>query len=150
MSPPEITPSPDSPARRTVISSRITPRGLSRGPNPWTRPMRLPCRKDWTLPADYRAGSCGLTRVPSARKVRLHDPQGLQAEAQALAVLGRGGIEPGELLNALEAVGDRVPVRVDRSRGGVHVAVVDEIGLERRDELALVLVVVARDGRDRV
>ncbi len=60
------------------------------------------------------------------------------------------GIEAGQLPHPLQAVGDRVPVRVQHACGRVHVAVVRQVALEGRQQLSAVLVVVACDRRDRV
>src|SRR3982751_2902148 len=69
------------------------------------------------------------------RQARLDDPERLQPEPEALAVLCLHRVEAGQVAYPLEAIGDRVAVRVDRGRRRVHVAVLAEIGLERAHEL---------------
>src|SRR5215207_4789996 len=59
----------------------------------------------------------------SAREPRGDDPVCLEPQPEPLAILGLHRIEPGQLLHALEPVGDRVAVREDRGGGRVHVAV---------------------------
>src|SRR5215208_1358750 len=93
-----------------------------------------------------------LAPIPTflARQARRDDPVGLQAEPEPLPVLGLHRVEPGQLLHAVEPVGDGVTVGVDRRRRRVHVAVALEVGLERADQVGRVLVVVANDRGDGV
>ena len=74
----------------------------------------------------------------SARAAGREDPVRLQAEPEALAVLAQRRVEPAELLHALEPVGDRVPVHVERAGRGAGRAVVLEERLQRGDELGAV------------
>src|SRR5215213_7214776 len=78
------------------------------------------------------------------------DPVGLEAKAQALAVLAQSRVEAGELLHALEPVGDRVAMHVQRAGGGARGAVVLEERLERGHELRAVGRVVAHERRHGV
>ena len=68
----------------------------------------------------------------------------LEAEREALAAVGRGHVERGQLLHALEPVADRVAVGEEALGGPRDVAVGVEERLERADQLGLVLLVVAR------
>src|SRR4051812_23015732 len=107
MSPPEMTPSPDSPARRTVMSSRVT-KSLPREPTqpaPGERDCRRANGRCWgpIIDGDL-AAQPGCERPRLAGQIRLDDPQRLEPQAQPLAVLRRGGVEPGQLLHALEPV----------------------------------------------
>src|SRR4051812_47760585 len=77
-----------------------------------------------------------------ARQPRRDDPVGLETEPEPLAILRGERVEPGEVADPLEPVAHGVAVRVDRRGGGVHVAVLGEIGLERGHEVARVLLVV--------
>src|SRR4051794_15419344 len=74
----------------------------------------------------------------------------LQAEAKALSVLAEGGVEPRELLHALQSVRDRVAVHEQGAGRGAGGAVVLEERLQRRDELGAVGLVVADQRRHRV
>src|SRR3954452_14292816 len=69
------------------------------------------------------------------RQARLDDPERLQPEPEALAVLCLHRVKARQVAYPLEAIRDRVAVRVDRRRGRVHVAVLAEIGLERAHKL---------------
>ena len=74
----------------------------------------------------------------------------LQAEAELLAAVGGGDVEPGQVLHALEPVADRVAVRVEPGGGAGDVAVGVEERLERLHQVGLVLVVVGHERRDRL
>src|SRR3954453_17734027 len=81
------------------------------------------------------AAPAGETLSGQARR---EDPVGLQAEAEALAVLAERGIEARELLHPLQAVGDRVAVHVERGGRRPGGAVVLQERLERRHQLGAV------------
>src|SRR3712207_4347159 len=61
--------------------------------------------------------------LPLAREAQRDDPVGLEAEAEALPVLGLHRVQAGQLLDPLKAVGNRMAMRVDRRGGRIHVAV---------------------------
>src|SRR5689334_24289557 len=95
----------------------------------------------------------GLGAVLRRRTLRRGDAEyahRLQAEAEALAAVGRGDVEAAQLLHALEPVADRVAVRVELLGGLRDVAVGLEERLERAYELGVVLPVVGDQGRDRL
>ena len=72
----------------------------------------------------------------------------LEAEREALAAVGRADVELGQLADAVEAVADRVAVGEEALGGPGDAAVGVEEGLERADQLGLVLVVVVDQRRD--
>ena len=76
------------------------------------------------------------------------DAHRLQSQREAFAAVGGGDVEGGQLLHALQAVADRVAVGEELLGGPGDVAVGVQEGLERPDQLGLVLLVVGpRAGR---
>src|SRR5829696_8796076 len=86
----------------------------------------------------------------ASRRGYAEDSHRLQAEAQLLATLGGGDVVAAELADALEAVADRVAVGEELFGGCGDVAVVAEVGLDRRHQLGLVLLVVSGERLDRL
>src|SRR3954466_2642466 len=66
----------------------------------------------------YAPGLRTGLRGGAARRRDAEHPHGLQAEAELLAPIGRGDVEPAEVAHALEPVADRMPVR-EQARGGL-------------------------------
>ena len=72
----------------------------------------------------------------------------LEAEAELLAAVAGADVEAAELADALEAVADRVAVREEALGGAGDVAVGVEEGLDGRDEVGRVLLVVGDERLD--
>ena len=72
----------------------------------------------------------------------------LQPEREALATVGRGDVERGQLAHPLEPVADRVAMGEEAFGRASDVAVGVEEGFERAHQLGLVLLVVADEGRN--
>src|SRR3954452_3665403 len=81
---------------------------------------------------------------------RRDDATGLQAEPEPLAVLAAERVQAGQLAHAVEAVGDGVAMHEDGRRRGDRRAVLLDPRAQRRHEVGAVLLVVARERRDRV
>src|SRR5262245_11467729 len=122
----------------------ITP--LPNGTSRLVRPegLLLLCRG-----AHLAALGAGLERR-AAWRGDPEDAHRLEAEAELLAALGRGDIVAAELADTLEAVADRVAVGEELFGGRGDVAVVVEVGLDSRDQLGLVLLVVGGERLDRL
>src|SRR4051794_19274687 len=98
------------------------------------------------------ATSSSSASEPRRRSERgpAREPVDLQPERQPLAVLVARRIEPGELLDPLQPVGDGVAVGVERLRRRAELAVMVEIRGEGADEVGSVLLVVAGQRGDRL
>src|SRR5215213_1750825 len=95
------------------------------------------------------AARAALRRGP-ARGGDPEHPHRLEPEAELLAPVGRGDVQPGQVAHPLEPVADRVAVR-EQPRGGVRdVPVTLQERLERLDQIRLVLVVVRDERLDRL
>src|SRR6185312_9296045 len=81
------------------------------------------------VPRDAAAPGAGL-RGRSAGGRDAEHAHRLQAEAELLAAVGGGDVEPGQVAYALEPIADRVSVREEALRGAGDVAV----GVEERLE----------------
>ena len=99
--------------------------------------------------ADLAAAGAGLERRTAGGGDAEHAHR-FEAEAELLAALGRGDVVAAELAHPLQPVADRVAVGEELFGGGGDVAVVVEVGLDRRHQLGLVLLVVVGERFDRL
>src|ERR1700761_6144261 len=142
-------------AARTLASSGGRTRTLSSRTKTW--------RAGQLHPPGPRSGAYSVlarTRHLAAAGARLErraagrgdaeDAHRFEPEAELLAALGRGDVVAAELAHALQPVADRVAVGEELFGGRGDVAVVVEVGLDRGDQLGLVLLVVVGERLDRL
>src|SRR4051812_31652559 len=147
---------PRTARNRTGSRARSTPCGCRRR---WVRLRRSPCgllpfsgQADrnsrrilcrWRLPTRVERALC---RLPPQSLVQPHHLHGdLDEEPVLLAQ-----VEAGELLDAPQALAQRVRVDEERLRGRADIAAPAQELLERAEERGLALPVVLRDLRDEV